>query len=29
MENESSWHGAVPKPTQYEQALAELKKEAV
>jgi transketolase len=29
MENESSWHGAVPKPVQYEQALAELQKEEV
>jgi transketolase len=27
MENDSKWHGAVPKPDQYEQALAELMKE--
>ncbi len=27
MENDSKWHGAVPKPDQYEQALTELMKE--
>jgi transketolase len=27
MENDSKWHGAVPKPDQYEQALTELTKE--
>jgi transketolase len=27
MENDSKWHGAVPKPDQYEQALSELMKE--
>jgi transketolase len=27
MENDYRWHGAVPKPEQYEQALAELSKE--
>ncbi len=27
MENDSKWHGAVPKPDQYEQALIELMKE--
>jgi transketolase len=27
MENDSKWHGAVPKPDQYEQALAELMQE--
>ncbi|PKO13314.1 MAG: transketolase [Chloroflexi bacterium HGW-Chloroflexi-10] len=29
MENDYRWHGAVPKPDQYEQALAELSKEKV
>lgn len=27
MENDSKWHGAVPKPDQYEQALVELTKD--
>jgi transketolase len=29
MENDSRWHGAVPKPELYEQALKELQKEEV
>mgnify|MGYP002476425035 FL=1 len=28
MENDHRWHGAVPKPELYEQALAELAKES-
>ena len=27
MENDHRWHGAVPKPDLYEQALSELQKE--
>jgi transketolase len=27
MENDFRWHGNVPKPDQYQQAMAELRKE--